>query len=136
MLKNDRVTAFTVSELLREKQQGVKLLPLHSPCHTAPPFRHPPRLPKLLHQNNSSWILPNPKLSSKHFKLTSSTLNFSKSLMQITTSGHENLRTSFFLLSFMTIHLNNPLPGWKFPKIRRSESNFYPFCNAENLKNW
>ena len=31
MLHNARITAFTVSELLRENQQGVKLPPPHPP---------------------------------------------------------------------------------------------------------
>ena len=31
MLQNARVTAFTVSELLRENEQGVKLPPTHTP---------------------------------------------------------------------------------------------------------
>ena len=34
MLQNARVTAFTVSELLRENQQGVKLPPPPPPTHT------------------------------------------------------------------------------------------------------
>ena len=40
MLQNDRVTAFTVSELLRENQQGVKLPPLRLGLRTAFFIKH------------------------------------------------------------------------------------------------
>ena len=54
MLQNPRVAAFTVSELLRENQQGVKLPPLppsthiHTHTHT-----HTPRLGLINYRKHS-----------------------------------------------------------------------------------
>ena len=52
MLQNPRVAAFTVSELLRENQQGVKLPPLppstHIHTHT-----HTPRLGLINYRKHS-----------------------------------------------------------------------------------
>ena len=41
MLQNDRATAFTISELLRENQQGVKSPPLPPSSLPPAPFPHP-----------------------------------------------------------------------------------------------
>ena len=91
MLQNARVIAFTVSELLRENQQGVKL----------PPPLHPPRLglrdiqrsmSMLLHTRFYIWLI-----TTLYYKMQQMLLqNATATLLQNATEVYYKMRQIFY----------------------------------------